>query len=112
MPASPVAVVRSTSSTRHGWPALDGTSSQLAWAEEIRERLVSGLNRNIRSGQGVARIQSMQSTREWLLSHTDANWWIENRNYKPTTVNRARYAEVLDIYGSMLGKRKPPVRAL
>lgn len=101
-------VVRCAAShPRAGWPQLTGTSSQIQWADEIRERLISGIGRNIRSGQGIARTQAMQSTREWLLSHTDARWWIENRNYKPSTVKRARYAEIISIYGSLLGSRGP-----
>lgn len=112
MPASSaVAVPTSGSRPSRGRPQLTGSPSQIQWAEEIRERLINGLSRNIRAGQGIARAQAMQSTCEWLLGHTDARWWIDNRNYKPTTVNRVRYAEVIDIYGSLLGTKKPPMRA-
>lgn len=92
--------------SRRNLPSLVGTPRQIAWAEQIRTRLVQGLDRNIQSGQGLARTNGFLGTKEWLLSHTDASWWIDNRDKKPSTVNRTRYAEVISIYGSIFGARK------
>lgn len=101
-----------TWASRRGYPALIGTPAQVEFAETIRQRLVEGLNRAIRAGQGPQRAQSAHDTREWLLEHTDAQWWIDNRNYKPSTVKQLRYAAVLEIYGSIFGVRKPLRRVI
>ncbi len=93
-------------------PLLDGSPAQIRWAEDIRRRLLTGIDRNIRDAEYPARAQAFRSTREWLLAHTSAAWWIENRNYKPTTVTRVRNAEILDVYGAIFGTRKPVRRAL
>lgn len=98
--------------SRVSFPTLTGSPSQVRWAAGIRRRIVCGIDRNIRSGQGFSRVQALQSTREWLLLHTDAGWWIENRDYKPTTIKKVQYAAILDVYGSLLGRKKPVARAL
>lgn len=36
--------------------------------------------------------------REKVLKHTEARWWIEHRDEKPSVVVRARCAELLDVY--------------
>ena len=109
----PLAAAASSSfAVRRGLPPLTGTPNQIAWAEQIRERLVRGLERQIRSGQGMARTAGFQSTRDWMLTHTEARWWIDNRDKKPTTVVRGRYAEITKIYGEMFGEKKPVRRSL
>jgi hypothetical protein len=106
------AAARSSSfSDRRGLPPLTGSPAQIQWAEQIRERLVRGLERHIASGQGVARTSGFQSTRDWMLTHTEARWWIDNREKKPTTVQRSRFAEVTAFYGSLFGERKRPQAA-
>lgn len=104
------AAARSSFSDRRGLPPLAGSPAQIQWAEQIRERLIRGLERHIASGEGAVRTAGFQSTRDWMLTHTEARWWIDNRDKKPTTVNRARFAEVIEIYGSMFGERKRPQR--
>lgn len=112
MPVAAVVPANGSSfAARRGFPPLTGSPAQIQWAEKIRERLISGLDRQIRSGQGASRTTGFQSTKEWWLTHTEARWWIDNRDKKPTTAATARYAEIIDIYGSLLGKKKP-VRAL
>lgn len=103
-PQSPKKPVKSFA-VRRGLPTLTGSAAQIEWAEEIRQRLVSGLDRHIRAGQG-ARSYGFAQTKDWMLAHTEASWWIENRNYKPTTIQRGRYSELLEVYGSILGPAK------
>lgn len=108
----PLAAAGSSFAVRRGLPPLSGSPSQIQWAEQIRERLIRGLERHISSGQGMARTAGFQSTRDWMLTHTEARWWIDHRDKKPTTVQRARFAEVTAIYGSIFGERKQPRRAM
>lgn len=95
----------SSFATRRGLPTLTGTAAQIKWAEEIRKRLVEGLDRHICAGHGE-RSRRFAQTKEWMLAHVEAAWWIENRGYKPTTVQRGQYSELLDVYGSIMGPAK------
>jgi hypothetical protein len=104
------AAARSSFAVRRGLPPLTGSPAQIQWAEQIRERLLRGLDRQISSGQGLGRTAGFQSTRDWMLTHTDARWWIDNRDKKPTTVQRGRFAEATAFYSSLFGERKRPQR--
>lgn len=97
---------------RHNLPPLTGTPRQIEWAENIRERLLRGLDRQIRTAPTPARSASFESTRAWLLTRTAASWWIDNRGKKPSTAITARHAEILDVYASLLGNKMPPRRSL
>ncbi len=106
-PANVSSSASRTWAARRGYPTLTGNPSQIEFAETVRRRLVEGLNRAVRAGQGAIRTQKAQETREWLLSHTEAQWWIDNRNYQPSTIQQLRYKAVLEIYGSFFGTRRP-----
>ena len=97
MPAAALSS-RSPFAERRGLPALTGSAAQIEWAETIREKLIRGIERQIRSGQSYRRTAATQRLREWVLEHADARWWIDNRDKKPSIVIRARYAELIDVY--------------
>lgn len=101
---------RSSFAVRRGLPALTGTPSQIQWAETIRERLIRGVERQIRSGQGYERTAARQRLREWIAAHTEARWWIDNRDKKPSTVVRARYAELIEVYRIAFSPLSPAPR--
>ena len=95
-----------------GLPPLTGSPAQIRWAEDIRKRLLASVDRYIREASNPVSLRDMEHTRAWLLAQTSAAWWIDNRNYKPTTVRQVRNREVLNLCELLLGPRKPVRRAI
>lgn len=82
-----------------GLPQLTGSAKQIAWATTIRmnfvhqiriqmETVEKRLNEPDASDQAKKMLQTMESDVTILLSHTDAAWWIENRDYKLKDIMR------------------------
>lgn len=73
-------------------PALVGTEEQIRWAERIRRDLADGVERSISeiapyveigrvtADQADAMRAALESWRAGVLSHTEAQWWIEKRS--------------------------------
>jgi hypothetical protein len=93
-------------------PSLSGSAAQIRWAQDIRQKLLASVDRYIREASNPTSLRDMEQTRAWLVTQTSAAWWIDNRNYKPTTVRRVRNREVLSMCELLLGPRKPVRRAL
>ena len=56
-----------------GWPSLNGSDKQIAWALQIREEKYNTAQQAIRQVASNARINQIISTQ------TSAAWWIDNR---------------------------------
>jgi hypothetical protein len=95
-----------TFAARRGFPQLKGTPAQIDWAEQIRRRIMKNLDRQIRSGQGVQRTSNFQRTKEFMLTRTEAGWWIEQRHSAVTAVTKQRSSQVLEAYASLLRPAK------
>jgi len=75
-----------------GLPALLGSPKQIAWAEEIRARLVAELRdllaRVISNAPSAADAAAVQGAAAQIESETSAAQWIEWRNSSPQTIIR------------------------
>lgn len=73
-----------------GLPALTGSQKQIAWATTIRDGMIAICNETIADVQQV--VESGEASdedrddllvdkliRRWLLTKTEAAWWIDNR---------------------------------
>ena len=59
--------------------ALTGSSKQIAWAEDLRRRFVID---TIYMAASKHDILIYRAYLPWLCNeHTDARWWIDNRNF-------------------------------
>lgn len=70
-----------------GLPPLEGTEKQIAWAETIRKQIIESVEKNIFGRMDSEKIKEHPETYERfsksfesLKRHTDASWWIDNRN--------------------------------
>ena len=71
-------------------PELTGSPKQIAWAETIRQKYIAAIDQKIEEIKSsklrrVAENRSemlgeAQGFREWLLTHTDSRFWIDNRD--------------------------------
>lgn len=60
---------------RDGWPELEGTPAQVAWAATIRQSTINHASARATadpSPEGIAALDA-------LLSVSDASWWIDHR---------------------------------
>lgn len=82
-----------------GLPQLTGSVKQIAWATTIRMKFVQQiklrmeavekrLNDPDASDRVKKMLQAMESDVTILLSHTEAAWWIENRDCKLKDIMR------------------------
>lgn len=90
---------------RNNLPALTGTKAQVAWAEDLRVKMLDGIDRNIKNATFETRRRQFENTRDYLLTKTTAKWWIDNRNSfnKPTTVHIRKNIEVLKALANVFG---------
>lgn len=76
-----------------GLPQLTGSVKQIAWATTIRMKFIQQIRLRMEavekrlngpdvSDRAKKMLQNMESDVTILLSHTDAAWWIENRDCK------------------------------
>lgn len=97
-----------------GWPILEGTEKQVAWATTIREQQIPGMIKQL--ARALAHAREREKTErighfelciraiEYLIAHnTKASWWIDNNNamtiekavgnvYKDMKANPEKYA--------------------
>lgn len=97
-----------------GWPVLEGTEKQVAWATTIREQQIPGMI--VQLTRALARAREREKTEriehfelciraiEYLIANnTKASWWIDNNNamtiekavgnvYKDMKANPEKYA--------------------
>lgn len=78
-----------------GLPKLTGSDKQIAWAHDIRMAAVA--NGEKLSAMG-AKADSLKLMMDYLLSHTDASFWIDNNDDLATSsiMTFARFAA--DLY--------------
>lgn len=69
-------------------------------------RLMKNLDSSIRAGQGIQRTAYFQETKNWMLEHVSAFWWIEQRNRRVGAVAVLRNRQALEAYAALLGPRK------
>lgn len=66
-------------------PALTGSPRQIAWASEIRQRMLQEMRNNFLQSCGMlspeSRAVNWMRHLEEAAHFTSASWWIENRNY-------------------------------
>lgn len=65
---------------RAGLVKLSGSEKQVAWAENIRDRFVSGIEDAI-SSTDEEFIPLLNQVVDYTKSITSASWWIEHRNF-------------------------------
>lgn len=71
-----------------GMPELTGTEKQIAWARKIRLSMIEALDRlakeELIDGDGNPHAEGLRiyklAIADMIAEHTDAAWWIENRN--------------------------------
>ncbi len=70
-----------------GLPALVGTEKQIAWAETIRKEIIEAIETKVFGRMDQEKIkqrpdlyENYRKAFEMLKKHTDASWWIDNRN--------------------------------
>lgn len=57
-------------------PAIvTGTAAQIEWAVKIRKKVLSTLLKTRKEGE--------PNPVDWMQDHTNAKWWIDNRNVTP-----------------------------
>ncbi len=61
--------VKTTRALAAGWPPLIGTPAQVAWATDIRDRALAGVDPD--------------ACRDLARAHPDARWWIDHRDGVP-----------------------------
>lgn len=86
-------IVAAQESHSLGLPELTGSEKQIAWATTIRMGFIRQIDirketieQKLNDPESVERakrmLQNMESDVAILLSHTEAAWWIEHRDYK------------------------------
>lgn len=70
-----------------GLPTLEGTEKQIAWAETIRKQILDALEKSVigrvdpeKVKDNPENFERFKKSVELLKRHTDASWWIDNRN--------------------------------
>lgn len=69
-----------------GLPVLEGTESQIAWAESIRKEILANIEKQILSriteekkGEQLEAYNRVVNSIELIKLHTNASWWIDRR---------------------------------
>lgn len=92
-------------------PELVGTEKQIAWAEKIRIKSVAGMIANINPDKISGLVMR-------ISTHTDAKWWIDNREtvvytrnmmdllYADTKFQLVNRDDKTIVYGEFVGFKK------
>lgn len=83
---------------------LVGTDKQVKWANDIRNKVIDGfcdslldiVIKNPNAGSSLKKDNGLKSFFKWLISNTDAKFWIDNRGHE----NNTRYFVKLYTKGS------------
>lgn len=76
----------------NGLPELEGSEKQILWALDIRKKYVEKANRIMELNTGKPSEEVAKKFCEWLIGHTEAHYWIDNR-YMTTKEARIQWAE-------------------
>ena len=75
-----------TKNAEAGLPPLTGTPKQIAWAEQIRQRLqpeIAQLQQDldaVRDSAPADKVQSLDRAITRIIHETQASWWIDHRH--------------------------------
>jgi len=73
-------------------PSLTGSDKQIAWAETIRANLACEMRDIVDRAPEATRDQA-QACYDHVVAHTDASWWIDNRDYRAIDLLRDEIAQ-------------------
>ena len=70
---------------------MKGTEKQIAWAEDIQQKYILAIDsrineitesksRRMTEEMRAEKLEEAQGFREWMLSHDEAVFWIDNRD--------------------------------
>lgn len=80
-------------------PELVGSSKQIAWAEDIRKKMIEYGNSLVeyhKSNSSTKRLERVKNTVSILFTVTEASWFINNREYAVKPRNpQAKWVEIL-----------------
>lgn len=67
--------------SEQGLLQLEGSEKQVAWANSIRQKFIEGLQEEIEDDMNTEEdVQSCKKCLEFILTKTEAKWFIDNRN--------------------------------
>lgn len=90
---------REAKDMRKELPELIGSPKQIAWAEDIRKKMIEYGNSLVeyhKSNSSTKRLERVKNTVSILFTITEASWFINNREYAVKPRNpQAKWVEIL-----------------